>query len=118
MSDLQDFDHLFLDPAKIRLTTTSHEPSDDVPHIDFDLEVEGDLRSCATLSYSFEDRRWVAQIRQSDSDDGPFDRAADATRQQIEILIAALPQERRDHVAELSASYDQGGAFRPAAPAA
>jgi Lon protease-like protein len=52
MSELPQPDTLFLDASKVRFLLTASEPSDDIPHMDIDLE-EGDLRSQATLAYDF-----------------------------------------------------------------
>jgi hypothetical protein len=111
MADIRNFDDLFLDQAKVKFTLTNQEPSDDVPHIDLDLEVEGDLRSMATLSYSFRDKSWCGVIRQSQHDDDSFDFDAPATAEQFDNLLRAVPQERMEHIHELQTYFDQNGSF-------
>ncbi|TLX15971.1 hypothetical protein [Rhizobium sp. MHM7A] len=116
MPEIRDFDHLFLDQAKVKFTLTNQEPSDSVPHIDLDLEVEGDLRSIATLSYSFETKAWCGIIRQSQTDDDSFDFDAPATGEQLDNLLRAVPEERMAHIHELQAYFDENGNFPPKGP--
>jgi hypothetical protein len=111
MPDLRDFDDLFLDQAKVKFTLTNQEPSDNVPHIDLDLEVEGDLRSMATLSYSFETKAWCGVIRQSQADNDSFDFDAPATGEQFDILLRAVPEERMAHIQELQTYFDEHRSF-------
>lgn len=116
MPDIRDFDDLFLDQTKVKFTLTNQEPSDNVPHIDLDLEVEGDLSSMATLSYSFETKSWCGVIRQSQADDASFDFDAPATGQQLDNLLRAVPEERMAHIHGLQAYFDENGSFPAKGP--
>lgn len=111
MSETRDPSLLFLDRNKVRFLLTAQEPSDDIPFMDLDFEVEGDLRSQACLAYSFEKQSFYAQIRQSETDDGMFEDAADATKEQTANLLDALPAERKDRIAELQAYFNDNKAF-------
>jgi hypothetical protein len=110
MSELPQPDTLFLDASKVRFLLTASEPSDDIPYMDIDLE-EGDLRSQATLAYDFTKKSWYGAIRQSETEDGMFDKSADATKAQMDILLAAIPQERMDRIAELQQYFDENSSF-------
>lgn len=106
-----EYESLFTDKNKVRLTSVSHEPTDDIPVMDFNLEETGNPRSAATLSYSFETRIWKAQIRQSETDTSIFDSSADATDRQLKVLIEALPEEVRSDVLDLQKQFDDAGIF-------
>jgi hypothetical protein len=40
-----------------------------------------------------------------------FDMSADATKAQMDILLAAIPQERMDRIAELQQFFDENSSF-------
>lgn len=111
MSEPRDSALLFLDPSKVKFLLCAQEPSTDIPYMDLDFEFEGDLRSQACLAYDFQKQSFYAQIRQSETDDGMFEYAADATKKQLEILLEKLPADRKERIAELQAYYNENREF-------
>jgi hypothetical protein len=116
MSEPRDSSLLFLDQSKVKFLLCAHEPSNDIPYMDLDFEVEGDLRSQACLAYDFNKQSFYGQIRQSETDDSIFEHAADATRAQMDILLAVLPEERTERIAELQAYFNENKSFPTSGP--
>jgi hypothetical protein len=116
MSEPRDSSLLFLDPSKVKFLFCAQEPSADIPFMDMDFEFEGDLRSQACLAYDFEKQSFYGQIRQSETDDGMFAYAEDATKKQLEILLEKLPEDRRVRIAELQAYFNQNKDFPSSGP--
>lgn len=108
---MTEYDVQFLDPQKIKFLHTVQEPTQAIPFMDFDFEEQGNPRTLACLAYSFERKFFYGQIRQSETDDGMLDLVGDATNHQVDVLLAILPQERKDRIAELQAFFDENGSF-------
>lgn len=111
MSEPRDSALLFLDPSKVKFLLCAQEPSSDIPYMDLDFEFEGYLCSQACLAYDFDKQSFYGQIRQSETDNGMFEYAADATKRQLEILLEKLPEERKERIAELQAYYNENKGF-------